>query len=81
LLLGKWIGASGEYLWIVRLSNGFSRKIENYMAAVAINNFDCNFIKIHTSLRTSHAMAAGDRPAVRPDGSREPARRVREKAA
>lgn len=42
-----------------RLSNGFSRKIENHMAAVALNYFAYNFCKIHTSLRTSPAMAAG----------------------
>jgi hypothetical protein len=42
-----------------RLSNGFSRKIEDHMAAVAINYFAYNFIKIHTTLRTSPAMAAG----------------------
>jgi hypothetical protein len=42
-----------------RLSNGFSRKIENHMAAVAINYFAYNFIKIHRSLRMSPAMAAG----------------------
>jgi hypothetical protein len=42
-----------------RLSNGFSRKIENHMAAVAINYFAYNFIKIHRSLRVTPAMAAG----------------------
>jgi hypothetical protein len=42
-----------------RLSNGFSRKIENHMAAVALNYFAYNFIKIHSSLRMSQAMAAG----------------------
>ncbi len=42
-----------------RLSNGFSRKIENHMAAVALNYFSYNFIKIHSTLRTSPAMAAG----------------------
>ena len=42
-----------------RLSNGFSRKIENHMAAVAINYFAYNFIVIHRTLRTSPAMAAG----------------------
>lgn len=42
-----------------RLSNGFSRKIENHMAAVALNYFAYNFIKIHTTLRVSPAMAAG----------------------
>lgn len=42
-----------------RLSNGFSRKIENHMAAVALNYFAYNFIKIHRTLRTTPAMAAG----------------------
>jgi len=42
-----------------RLSNGFSRKLENRMAAVAINYFAYNFIKIHRTLRVSPAMAAG----------------------
>jgi IS1 family transposase len=42
-----------------RLSNGFSRKIENHMAAVALNYFAYNFIKIHRSLRMTPAMAAG----------------------
>jgi hypothetical protein len=42
-----------------RLSNGFSRKIENHMAAVALNYFAYNFIKLHSTLRTSPAMAAG----------------------
>jgi hypothetical protein len=42
-----------------RLSNDFSRKIENHMAAVAIKYFAYNFIKIHRSLRMSPAMAAG----------------------
>jgi IS1 family transposase len=42
-----------------RLSNGFSRKLENHMAAVAINYFAYNFIKIHRTLRVSPAMAPG----------------------
>ena len=42
-----------------RLSNGFSRKLENHMAAVALNYFAYNFIKIHRTLRVSPAMAAG----------------------
>ena len=41
-----------------RLSNGFSRKLENHAAAVALNYFAYNFIKIHRSLRMSPAMAA-----------------------
>jgi IS1 family transposase len=42
-----------------RLSNGFSRKIENHAAAVALHYFSYNFIKIHRTLRVSPAMAAG----------------------
>ena len=42
-----------------RLSSGFSRKIENHVAAVALNYFVYNFIKIHRTLRVSPAMAAG----------------------
>jgi hypothetical protein len=42
-----------------RLSNGFSRKIGNHMAAVAINYFAYNFIKIHRTLCVTPAMAAG----------------------
>jgi IS1 family transposase len=47
-----------------RLSNGFSRKTENHMAAVAVNYFAYNFIKIHATLRTSPAMAAGVTPRL-----------------
>jgi IS1 family transposase len=42
-----------------RLSNGFSRKLENHAAAVALHYFAYNFIKIHSALRVSPAMAAG----------------------
>ena len=42
-----------------RLSNGFSRKLRNHRAAVALNYFAYNFVKINRSLRTSPAMAAG----------------------
>jgi hypothetical protein len=42
-----------------RLSNGFSRKMENHAAATAVNYFAYNFIKIHRRLRMSPAMAAG----------------------
>jgi hypothetical protein len=42
-----------------RLSNGFSRKLQNHAAAVALNYFAYNFIKIHRTLRMSPAMAAG----------------------
>jgi hypothetical protein len=41
------------------LSNGFSRKVENHMAADALNYFAYNFIEIHQTLRVTPAMAAG----------------------
>jgi hypothetical protein len=41
------------------LSNGFSRKLRNHEAAVALNYFAYNFVRIHRTLRTSPAMAAG----------------------
>jgi hypothetical protein len=43
-----------------RLSNGFSRKLKNHAAAVALNYFAYNFIRIHRTLRVSPAMAAGE---------------------
>ena len=42
-----------------RLSNGFSRKLENHATATVLNYYAHNFIKIHRTLRTSPAMAAG----------------------
>lgn len=42
-----------------RLTNGFSKKIENHMAAIAIHYMYYNFVRIHKSLRCSPAMAAG----------------------
>jgi IS1 family transposase len=42
-----------------RLSNGFSRKLRNHKAAVDLNYFAYNFVRVHKSLRMSPAMAAG----------------------
>jgi len=42
-----------------RLTNAFSRKMENHAAAVALYYFSYNFVKIHGTLRTTPAMAAG----------------------
>ena len=41
------------------LTNAFSKKFEHHAAAVALNYFAYNFIKIHGTLRTTPAMAAG----------------------
>jgi IS1 family transposase len=42
-----------------RLSNGFSRKLENHAAAVSLQYFVYNFVRIHRSLSVSPAMAMG----------------------
>jgi hypothetical protein len=42
-----------------RLTNAFSKKIENHSAAVALGYFAYNFIKIHRTLRVTPAMATG----------------------
>jgi IS1 family transposase len=42
-----------------RLTNGFSKKIENHIAAVAIHFIHYNFARIHKTLRITLAMAAG----------------------
>ena len=42
-----------------RLTNGFSKKIENHGHAVALHFFHYNFIRIHQTLRVTPAMEAG----------------------
>jgi IS1 family transposase len=42
-----------------RLSNGFSRKLRNHEAAVNLNYFAYNFVRLHRTLGCSPAMAAG----------------------
>ena len=42
-----------------RLSNGFSKKSENHAHSVAIRFMHYNFVRIHQSLGTTPAMAAG----------------------
>ena len=42
-----------------RLTNGFSKKIENHTAAIAIHYMHYNFCRIHQSLRVTPAIEAG----------------------
>ena len=42
-----------------RLTNGFSKKLENMQAAVALHFAHYNFVRQHKTLRVTPAMAAG----------------------
>ena len=44
---------------LTRLTNAFSKKLENFKAAVALHFAYYNFVRIHKSLRVTPAMAAG----------------------
>jgi hypothetical protein len=41
-----------------RLTNGFSKKLENLKAAVSLHFAHYNFVRLHRSLRVTPAMAA-----------------------
>ena len=43
----------------IRLTNAFSKKVENHAHAVALHMMYYNFVRMHQSLRMTPAMAAG----------------------
>jgi hypothetical protein len=42
-----------------RLTNAFSKKLDNLKAAVALHFAHYNFVRVHGSIRVTPAMAAG----------------------
>ena len=42
-----------------RLTNAFSKKLENHAAAVALHYMHYNFARVHKTLRVTPAMQAG----------------------
>jgi IS1 family transposase len=44
---------------LTRLTNAFSKKLENFKAAIGLHFGYYNFVKMHKTLRTTPAMAAG----------------------
>jgi hypothetical protein len=42
-----------------RLTNAFSKKVDNHFWAIALHYMHYNFCRIHSSLRITPAMAAG----------------------
>jgi IS1 family transposase len=45
--------------WFTRLTNAFSKKVENHAHAVALHMMYYNFVRVHQSIRMTPAMAAG----------------------
>jgi hypothetical protein len=43
-----------------RLTNAFSKKVENHKAAVALHFAHYNLVRLHSSLRVTPAMAANE---------------------
>jgi hypothetical protein len=44
---------------LTRLTNAFSKRVENFRAAIALHFAYYNFVKVHSSLRVTPAMALG----------------------
>jgi IS1 family transposase len=55
----KNLGVRMQSRRFTRLTNGHSKKFENHVAAVALHLAHYNFVKIHSSIRCTPAMASG----------------------
>jgi hypothetical protein len=44
---------------MTRLTNAFSKKVENHAHAMALHFLYYNFVRVHKTLHTAPAMAAG----------------------
>ena len=44
---------------MTRLTNGFSKKLENLRAAVALHYAHYNFVRVHSTIKTTPAVVAG----------------------
>ena len=49
---------------LTRLTNAFSKKLENFKAAIGLNFAYYNFVKTHGAIRCTPAMAAGVMPSA-----------------
>jgi IS1 family transposase len=49
---------------LTRLTNAFSKKLENFKAAIGLNFAYYNFVKTHGAIRCTPAMAAGIMPSA-----------------
>jgi hypothetical protein len=49
--------------WLARLTHAFSKKRENFEAAVGLHFAYYNFVRRHNTLRCTPAMAAGVEPS------------------
>jgi hypothetical protein len=49
----------GDMRRFTRLTNAFSKKVENHAAAVALHFMHYNFCRVHQTLRVTPAMEAG----------------------
>jgi hypothetical protein len=47
-----------------RLTNGFSKKIQNHACAVSLHAMYYNFVRVHQTLKMTPAMAAGVTPRL-----------------